>query len=181
MCSTPDSLWLPIDRRTDHERHARNSQHQRAGAMKSSSESGFTLAEVLVVMAILALAAAIALPSLKAGESGRTVTLLTHKIASILQENRLKSIGQNRTVSVKYDPVDRTFTMDSADVVTVPQDMELELLTARGVSFGGDPSFRFFPDGSSTGGSVSIRKGNSMGVVKVRWLTDQIDVQRQAQ
>jgi general secretion pathway protein H len=147
--------------------------------MTSNSEGGFTLAEVLVVMAIMALAAAIALPSLKAREAERLVLLLTDRVAAILQESRLKAIGQNRTVTVTFDSNDKNFTKDGEAAATVPEDLELDLLTARGDSFNGDPSFRFFPDGSSTGGSITLTKGDVSSAIKVRWLTGQIEVQRQ--
>jgi general secretion pathway protein H len=151
--------------------------------MKPDTEAGFTLAEILVVLAITALAAALALPSLKAKETARSVLLTTERVAAILQAGRLRAIGQNQPVAISFSLTDRIFRMDGAVEITIPEDMELELLTARGDRFGSDPSFRFFADRSSTGGSIKLIKGGNTGFIKVKWLTGQVamEMQRQTQ
>ena len=62
-------------------------------------------------------------------------------------------------------------------VRTLPDDVQLELYTAQrelvGAKRGG---IRFFPDGTSTGGRVTLRREGLRTEVGVEWLTGRIRV-----
>jgi general secretion pathway protein H len=145
--------------------------------MTAKVDSGFTLAEMLVVLAIVALAAAIAFPSLKAGQTERSLLLLSQRIASALLESRMNAVVKNRITSIEFDTISRTFKMNSKPFAALPSSFTAELLTGRGEVFVSDPTYTFFPDGSSTGGSIRLIGSNISRTIKLHWLTGQVELE----
>jgi general secretion pathway protein H len=145
--------------------------------MISKSESGFTLTELVVVLAIVTLAAAIAFPSLKKGQKERSVTLFSERIVGALFESRLRAMARNEVASLEFNPETRIFGASGNTPVVLPPNVKVELLTARGEQFASNPSYRFFPDGSSTGGSIKLTAEKISYTIKLRWLTGEIETE----
>ena len=140
-------------------------------------ESGFTLAELLVVLAIVALAAAISFPNLKVGQDERSVRLLSERIAGALLQGRLRAIAKNEVSSIEFDIQTRIFDANGEAIATMPANVKVELLTARGETFQDKPSIKFFPDGSSTGGSIILSTEETSRTIKLRWLTGHVEIE----
>ena len=137
--------------------------------------AGFSLLELLVVLAIVVLAASLALPRLTGPSEGARLQTAVRDLMAALRLTRAAAITQNREMALVVDldrrslqsPVvaPQRFADDIASQMTIA---EAERATAsRG-------AFRFFPDGSSTGGDIRLRLGGREMRICVHWLTGQV-------
>ncbi len=142
-----------------------------------SSARGFTLLEILLVLAIMALAAALTLPAL-VRPSGSELRAATATLAGGLRRAREAAVNSNREATLTLDLDRHTFTVSGEPRGRgLPPELELALFTARSELDGERTGrIRFFPDGSSTGGRVSLTSGQRRYHVDVDWLTGQVRV-----
>jgi general secretion pathway protein H len=143
-----------------------------AGRQRHHAATGFTLLELLVVLSILALLAAIAVPALVAPSDGVRLRAAGSEIAATLRLARSVAIARNREVAVAIDAEKRFIESTGSTAQHFAPDIFVELTIAEGErtspSRGG---FRFFPDGSSTGGSILLRlRGRELRLC-VDWMT----------
>ena len=136
--------------------------------------AGFTLLELLVVLAILVLVAALALPRLTGPSDGARLQTAVRDLIGALRLTRAAAITRNMEMALVIDVEQRTLQSPvvpsrrfEADIASQMKIAETERATP---SRGG---FRFFPDGSSTGGDVRFRLGGREMRVCVHWLTGQ--------
>jgi general secretion pathway protein H len=137
-------------------------------------EAGYTLLEMLAVLALLALVATLSFP---AGKSASRQNLESQalQISAKLKAARVLAISRNTEVTLDVDLARRRITISGGDQpLELSDDIALTMLTARNEVQRGQGAIRFFPDGTSTGGSLSLRRGHRAAVVAVNWLTGKI-------
>jgi general secretion pathway protein H len=139
---------------------------------------GFTLLELLVVLVIAAGIAVIALPRFANAIAAVELKGATRQVASALRYARTQAVAKRREVALRFDVEQRTFINTDADKVhTLPGDLRLKLLTAESEIVSEDVgAIRFFADGSSTGGRVTLSTGARAYEVDVSWLTGRVTV-----
>ena len=138
---------------------------------------GFTLVELLVVLAILALVMAVIPPFLAGGQARAELSSSAREIASALHETRSLAIREGRSETFVVDGTAGAFrAAGGAPERRVPAGLRLSLLTLanKRLDVG---VIRFFGDGSSTGGSVSILQGERRSDVTVDWLTGRVSLE----
>jgi general secretion pathway protein H len=84
------------------------------GARRRGSP-GFTLIEIVVVLAILAVATALVLPSIGRGTEALRLRSETGRVAALLREARLKAVSQRRAVRVTLDRARNSFALIAGD------------------------------------------------------------------
>lgn len=67
------------------------------------STRGFTLFELLIVLALIAILSAVAIPTLMEGTARNSVWTASEQIGSQIRQARLKAISRNRTFRVRFD------------------------------------------------------------------------------
>lgn len=140
-------------------------------------DRGFTLLELLVVMAILAILMVLARPLLPRPGGGAELKAAAAEVAAGLRAARAASIRTNAETVVMIDVARRALRTGSRWALDLPPDVDLSLRSAADeVIAPAAAGIRFFPDGSSTGGSLSLARGNSVQVVRVEWLTGRVVV-----
>ncbi|WP_315770071.1 MULTISPECIES: GspH/FimT family pseudopilin [unclassified Bradyrhizobium] len=145
-----------------------------AGANERQDEvsAGFTLVEMLAVLVILALTAAAAMPLLSRGAGQVGLDAATSELASALRATRSAAIAQNRVMTLSVDVDRRTFGSEAVRPRAFAPQIQAKLTYAQatqsGPAVGG---FRFFPDGSSTGGDLSLGLGGREMRLCIEWLT----------
>jgi general secretion pathway protein H len=138
---------------------------------------GFTLIEVIVVLAILGLALALVVRYKPPWSSGLGVKGTAAELASGLRLARSDAIVRNRSVAFSLDVGGHVYRVDARPEHRLPAGLSFELLTISGENRGpGIGDIRFYPDGSSTGGRVTLADGQRRMAVGVDWLTGRISV-----
>lgn len=145
-----------------------------SSAGRPGDADGFTLLELLVVLAVVALVAALAVPSFRTGSDGR-VRLEAHDVAAALRLARNRALVENQPVRFSLDTRDRAYTVDGARQGVLAEGIDIRMVAAE--TERGSPSMaaiRFFPDGSATGGSITLANGRVRHKITVDWLTGRV-------
>jgi general secretion pathway protein H len=147
------------------------------GDGESPSASGFTLIEMFVVLAILGFALALVIGYRSPGGRGLDLRGSAANLAAGLRMARSEAILKNRAVSFDLDLAGHRFRAGSGPVHQLPASLGIELLTIDDERRNGHTgTIRFNPDGSSSGGRISIDDGGHTMMVGVDWLTGRVSI-----
>ena len=135
-------------------------------------QAGFTLIEMLVVLTILALTTALVVPLVSGGSEGARLQMAAGDLASAFRLTRSAAITRNTDMSLTIDVNKRTFSSAVVSQRAFAPDIDAKLTYAAGLGTGrSDGGFQFFPDGSSTGGDVTLSLRGKQTTLCVDWLT----------
>lgn len=151
---------------------------QRRGRQRCSGQGGFTLFELLIVLAVIALLATAIPGFLLRDHDALDLERATRKVAEALRSTQHAAIFENRDQLFDLDVDQRRFRVGSAEApVTLPPAIDLRLVTARQEQAGSSTGhIRFHPDGSSTGGRITLELQSHRRTIDVDWLTGRISV-----
>ena len=141
---------------------------------------GFTLVELIAVIVLLAIATAVVTVSFSKSLESAKVRAASRDLVAALRYTRGQAIVKGKQEVLLLDLDNNTYTAPGKPVVKLPKDMSLRLTTAEteqtGANAGG---IRFFSDGSSTGGHISVLQGQREWRINVAWLTGDIALDEQ--
>jgi general secretion pathway protein H len=155
--------------------------------------SGFTLLELLVVLAIAGALAALVPPVVSAVVPGTKARVAALDLASTLRDARNLAITNSQTIDVEFDFEKSTYTVAGAAVNQLPRGMAVAMLNFSGYGIEDRRAaralndrvsddtekytLRFFSDGSSNG--IRARLGTDSGgyVVAVDWLLGRVTIE----
>lgn len=139
--------------------------------------SGFTLLETLVTLALIAVLLAVAVPALVASP-GVELRAAAGVIATGLRQAKLEAQRNRQSIALQVDVEARTLILEGRERVRqLPPEIELEITTAEQEMLSPDRGgIRFYPDGSSTGGRISLTLEGLKTRVDVEWLTGRVKV-----
>ena len=103
---------------------------RRQGAHVAGATAGFSLIEVIVVVAITAVLASIAVPNLITAKRGFDLSTAGTSAANRLGEARMEAIKRNRPVNVLVEGASRTMTLSYTDPGPVVVTLGVEQLPA---------------------------------------------------
>ena len=144
---------------------------------------GFTLVELMVVLAILGVMAALVPmaygPMREAAEYRDTV----RAVLEGLRGARLKAQLEGREVAFNVNLAERRFGAEGETEYTVPEDLGLRAIVAdKEVAPNGNMAIRFLPRGGATGGSVDVLRSSGDGVrLRVDWFSGRVEQEPVAQ
>ena len=142
---------------------------------RTNRHRGFTLVEMLVVItiiAILALAVTFAIPLLSGRSDGLRLQTASSELAAALRVTRSAAIMRRTAMALLLDVDHRKFSSAVVSPRSFAPDIQAKLAFASGIqSTVSDGGFKFFPDGSSTGGNVTLSLRGKQTKLCVDWLT----------
>lgn len=140
--------------------------------------AGFTLIELLVTMVIMALAYALAAPMVSSGMSGTELKASARQLAAGLRKVRNEAVARKQETVLTVDVEGRRFQMSGDQrIYRLPKDVDINLFTAQSELINEKTgSIRFYPDGGSTGGRITVSARDRKYAVDVNWLTGQVAI-----
>lgn len=147
-------------------------------ATKAPSRSrGVTLLELLIVLVIIAIVSAVAVP-IFTGTSNAEMKSAARQLASGLRLARSAALTERRETFLVIDLAGRRFKVDrEAKEYPLPRNVELKLFTAqKDLVDDKVGSIRFYPDGGSNGGRITLASGERKYEVDVDWLTGRVAI-----
>lgn len=147
--------------------------------------SGFTLVEILVVLMLLALMASVTLVYLPTRQNITKLDTLARDVMISLIHTRNMALRSHQDAFFRIDFAQRKYWPEGAfednrRVGILPDSVEVEMQTAESeTNSGNTAAIRFFPDGSSTGGYISLKRDNQAYKISVNWLTGKVDIENE--
>jgi general secretion pathway protein H len=139
---------------------------------------GLTLLEILIVIALMVILAAFVIPMFGGPVSTSELRSSARQLAAGLRLARSEALSQRRETFLVIDVAGRRFKVDrEAREHTLPKRVELKLFTAQNDLVSDSVgSIRFFPDGGSNGGRITVASGERKFDVDVDWLTGRVAI-----
>jgi general secretion pathway protein H len=146
--------------------------------MNRRSERGFTLLEMVCVLALIAMMAAVLMPFMPHHTSRSRLQAYVLQTAAMLKEDRNAAIRRGTGVATLVDTHGRMIQSGaSAEVVRIPEDVGFEALLPRTCNQREALStIRFFASGMSCGGAVALTRADGGYEVRVNWLTGRVEI-----
>ncbi len=137
---------------------------------------GFSLIEILVVLFLIGLAYALAAPTIGSGAASLELKSATRQLAAALRKARGVAITQRQEAVLSLDVTAKKFAVSGEiKAYALPMSVELSLFTAQSEQVLDQVgNIRFFPDGTSTGGRITLSVGNARNALDVDWLTGKV-------
>jgi general secretion pathway protein H len=143
-----------------------------------AATAGFTLIELLVAIVIMVMAYSLAAPLVTSGVSSTELKATARQLAAGLRKARSEAVARKHETVLTVDVEGRRFGL-SGDQRTyrMPKDIEINLFTAQSELINEKTgSIRFYPDGGSTGGRITVSARDRKYAVDVNWLTGQVAI-----
>ncbi|MEO1882700.1 MAG: GspH/FimT family pseudopilin [Methyloprofundus sp.] len=150
-----------------------------SGGLKSALYGrGFTLVELLLVIVIIALAAAVAAPNIGSGNQTASLNAAAREISSALRFARGHALTHRKEAVVMLNLEDNSYQItDRSKKYKVAKDIAVSLDVAQSQIIDQDHGgVRFFSDGSSTGGRITLEIGENKRQIDINWLTGQVEI-----
>jgi general secretion pathway protein H len=142
---------------------------------RSRPQSGFTLVELLVALTIMALALVVVPVSMNKLYQTMQYRSAIGDVVAGMRAARTEAIRGGASVPFTVDVAARRVAVGGARRFDLPEALELGLIVAEREIVDQQGTIRFYADGSSTGGSVLIRRPSGGGVkVTADWLLGRV-------
>jgi general secretion pathway protein H len=152
---------------------------RRSGSTRRARDSaGFALIEILCVLAIIGLLAAIILPSVPRSTTRAKLESLAVQTAALLKTDRSAALRRHVQVATQVDAPSRLIRSGATGrTLRLPDDVVVEaMLAARCSDRAAGNSIDFFPSGMSCGGVIALARPGIGFEVRVNWLTGGVDI-----
>ena len=146
--------------------------------MTDAGERAFTLLEMVCVLAIIALLAAVLLPFIPRETSRSRLQAYALQAATLLKSDRDAAISRNISVATLVDAGGRAIRSGaSAATIRIPKDVRFDAVLPQTCRRQAALStIRFFSNGTSCGGTIALTRFDAGYEIRVNWLTGRVEV-----
>jgi general secretion pathway protein H len=151
---------------------------QAAPAEHGRGEQGFALIEILCVLAIIGMLAAIILPAIPRATTRAKLESYAVETAALLKADRNAALRRHVQVTTLVDAEQRSIRSGvTGRVIRLPNDVSLDaILASRCADRVAGRSIDFFPSGMSCGGTIALARPGMGFEVRVNWLTGGVEI-----
>lgn len=140
-----------------------------------NTSQGFTLIELLIVISIMAIATFFIAPRLSNQRDINDISFVASDIQSKLLLAKSNSVAKNKPVNFTLNTENRFYKIDEDDQAYIPERIHIEfLLGSTLASSSSAGNIIFFPDGTATGGKITLNQDEKTQVIEVHWLTGKV-------
>lgn len=144
--------------------------------MNSVKHSGFTLIELLTVILILSIIMTIVGPMYKTNNKS-DVKVIARKLMSELRYARSLAISQGKKNAVIFEFSKRSYyTLGKNEVNKIPDNVKMNLMLDLINVNKKNGKIVFFPDGSSSGGTITLENNGRKIKVVTTWLHGAVSI-----
>lgn len=146
--------------------------------MTDRAEYGFTLLEMVCVLAIIAMLAAVLLPFIPRQTSRARLQAYALEAATLLKADRNAAIRRQIDVATLVDAGTRSIRSGATSaVLRIPDDVRFDTLLPQTCNRRAALStISFFANGMSCGGTIALTRFDAGYEVRVNWLTGRIEI-----
>lgn len=138
--------------------------------------AGFTLLEMLIVLVISSIVMATLIPNFGPAIARAQLYSATRDVASALRHARGQAMLKGQDALFELNTEQHVYRVTGrSKIYKLPSEVQLGLYTTSTETLDeGTGRIRFFPDGSATGGRVTLIANKQTRVVDVNWLTGEV-------
>jgi general secretion pathway protein H len=146
--------------------------------MSNGSERGFTLLEMVCVLALIAMMAAVLLPFIPHQTSRSRLQAYALQTATLLKADRNAAIRRGVDVATLVDAGSRSIRSGAtADMIQIPDDVRFDALLPQTCNrHAALSTISFFASGMSCGGAIALTRLDAGYEIRVNWLTGRIEI-----
>ena len=139
---------------------------------------GFALIEILCVLAIIGLLAAIILPAIPRATSRAKLESYAVETAALLKADRSAALRRQVQVATQVDAASRSIRSGvTGRILRLPNDVTVNaMLASRCADRNAGRSIDFFPTGMSCGGVIALVRPGMGYEIRVNWLTGGVEI-----
>ncbi|MGH6834427.1 MAG: pilus assembly FimT family protein [Methylocella sp.] len=141
-------------------------------------EGGFTMLEMICVLAVIAMLVAVALPAFPRGTSRSMLEAYAVDTAALLKADRDAAIRRGAAVATDLSAISRTIRSGATGrVLQLPQDVGFNaILASQCDRHAAGMAIQFLPSGMSCGGTIFLSRLGTTLEVRVTWLTGGVEI-----
>jgi general secretion pathway protein H len=138
---------------------------------------GFTLIELTIVLIIMVIGFAVIGTNISSGNKSAQLKAAARDLGSAFRYARGQALISRKEVAVAIDLSENSYKITSRDkTYHFSPEIELTLVIAQDEFKQGEVGhIRFYADGSSSGGRVTMEWGDLLQVIDVNWLTGKVE------
>lgn len=149
-------------------------------AIGHTGSRGFTLLEIMIVLLLMSLFFGLVSSNMISRLQRSALSTVSQDLVAAIRYTRAQALIKSKEQRILFDLANSTYTIpEKNQTVSVPEELNMKLVTAQ-IELQDETSggIRFYPDGSSTGGSITLTGNTTIWEINVGWLGGNIEVQR---
>jgi general secretion pathway protein H len=147
-------------------------------AYSPNRNCGFTLIELIIVLLISVLAFAVIGSNIGSGNRSTKLQAVARDMASALRYAHGQALMTQKPVSVAINLQDNSYSISNrSKTYPFAEEIDVSVVIAEDeFSEGEQGNIRFFGDGSSTGGRITLEWGTELRRIDVNWITGKVSI-----
>jgi general secretion pathway protein H len=141
------------------------------------NNKGFTLIEMILVLVIAGLLLAAVGPRIAAGIGGIEFHAAAREIASALRATRAKAVAERREAALTVYIAEHAYDIDAGKRYSIAEDIGISVYTVAEQVLDSDRgAIVFYPDGSASGGRITLEYRGQKRLIDINWLTGLVEI-----